>query len=52
MKFLVVTPPSIYQVPPLLDDRQLYSDIGALGESPQVEVVLEGTYVCLDNIDT
>ena len=35
---------------PLLDDPCLYSDIGALGEVPQVEAVLDSTYVCPDDI--
>ena len=30
----------------VLDDPQLYLDIGDFDEGPQVEVILDGTYVC------
>ena len=35
---------------PLLNDPRFYSDIGSLGEGPQVEAVLGDTYVCPDDI--
>ena len=34
---------------PLLDDPQLYSYIGDFGEGPQVEAILDVTYVYIDN---
>ena len=33
----------------LLDDPQLYSDISAFDEVPQVEAIIDGTYVCPDD---
>ena len=33
----------------LLDDPRLYRDIGDFGEGKQVEAIMDGTYVCLDN---
>ena len=35
---------------PLLDDPHLYLDIGDLYEGPQAESVIDGTYVCPDDI--
>ena len=35
---------------PLLDDPHLYSDIGDLGEVPKSEAIIDGTYVCPDDI--
>ena len=34
------------RVCPLLDDSQLYLDIGVFGEGTQVEAILDGKYVC------
>ena len=36
---------------PLLDDLWLYQYIGDFGEVPNVEAILDGTYVCPDNTD-
>ena len=35
----------------LLDEPWLYLDIGDFGEGPQVEYIVDGTYVCTDNTD-
>ena len=34
---------------PLLDESWIFRNIGAFGEGPQVEAILDGTYVCPDN---
>ena len=36
---------------PLFDDPRLYLNISDFGEGPQVEAILDGTYVCTDNKD-